>query len=857
MTIIGEWLRRIGYLLHRGRHEAALRQEMESHRAMLGEPRAFGNTLQMREASRDVWGWGWLDAIVRDLRVAARGLRRTPVFTLVTIASLVLGLAITATTVSVLNAYLIRSLPYPDSRQLYHVNYAPPGPWEPSGMTGIDWTSVSDVVEQPIAAAGEEVNIAAGRYSKTIRVVRATRGFVEGLRVGVTRGRPLTAEDFSGRSERVALIGHALWRDSFGSDPGVIGQVVRGESDARPGVPQTYVIVGVLPSTFYFGRDSRTALDLLTTEASPLRTYMVRLREGVPPRLAEQRLTEAARRAATGPIPGDWRGVTLESAHERYVGSLRPIILGVTVAAVLVLVIVCANVAVLMLLRAMQRQKEVAVRLALGCGRGDIARMLLAEASIIGVTAVTLGLALTGALLTSLAPVIETELGRPSPRVGAIAIDSNVLAIVGGIGLLIIVAISLAPMMSWGQRLMNALRQDGRTASDGPSMRRLRQGLIAFEVAGALLLLVGCGVMIRSVAQMMSTDLGFEPNGLRSSRVMLRVRNYPDAAAYTRFHTEYVKRVRETTATTMVYSSWPPFAAAPAVRIETDAGANTNASSINVSPGYFSIFKIAVQQGREFTDADTASGADVAVISETLARRLWPTGDALGRRVRSIEPTPRGPTAGPWRTVVGIAGDVRQGYDDPEQADFYTPRIPDGRYGSFYIRTDRQQASLFDDLRSAAASLDPETVINEPRFVSEANRALSGTRFITMLLTAFAGASALLAMLGIYGVTAYAVQQRHKEVAIRVALGASGSAIVNIFLRDGAMLVGAGTIAGLIGGVMLSRVLRNQVFGVQSFDFLTYVAAAVLLLAAGLFAAWWPARRAASTDPVSALNAGQ
>lgn len=854
MTIIGQWLRRIGYLLNRGRREAALREEMDAHREMLGESRAFGNTLQLREQANDVWGWGWLDAIVRDLRVAARGLRRTPVFTLVTIASLVLGLALTATTVSVVNAYLIRSLPYPDSRQLYHVMYAPPGPWEPSGMTGLDWTSASDVVEQPIGAAGEDVHVAAGGYSSSIRVLRANRGFVEGLRVGVSLGRPLTAEDFSGRSERVALMGYALWRDRFGSDPNVIGQVIRGESDARPGAAQTFLVVGVLPRGFYFGRDSRTAVDLLTPEPSPVRTYMVRLRPGVPQALAEQRLTEAARRAATGPIPGDWRGVTLESAHERYVGNLRPIILGVTVAVVLVLIIVCANVAVLMLLRATQRQKEVAVRVALGCSRRDIARMLLAEASLIGIVSLVSGLALTAFLLTSLSPLIETQLGRPAPRAGGIAIDTTVVVIVGMIGVLIVLSISLAPMMSWGRRLMQALRLDGRTASDGPSMRRLRQALIAFEVAGALLLLVGCGVMIRSVTQMLSTDLGFDPNSLRASRVALRARSYPDAAAFTRFHTEYMKRVAETTGSPMAYSSWPPYVVAPVVRVETETGVNTNAGGVNVSPGYFSVFGIAVRQGRELTSDDAASGSPVVVISETLAKRLWPNGDALGRRVRSIEPTPNGPTAGPWRTVVGIVGDVRQAYDDPEQADFYTPRIPDGRYGSFYVRTDRQQAELFNDLRSAAATLDPDAVINEPRFVAGDDRALAGTRFITMLLTAFAIASALLAMLGIYGVTAYAVQQRHKEVAIRVALGASRSAIVNIFLREGAMLLIGGTVVGLIGGVMLSRVLRNQVFGVQSFDVMTYAVATFLLASAGFLATWWPARRAIDADTVAALN---
>lgn len=315
-----------------------------------------------------------LDAIVRDLRFAARGLRRTPVFTFVATLSLALGLALTTSTVSVVNAYLIRSLPYPEADRLHHVRYAPPGPWEPHGMTGLDWKSVEDVVEFAIASSGESFHVTDSGYARSLRGLRVTRGFVDGLGVSVTTGRRFTEQDFVAGSEPVALIGHSLWRDRFGSDPGAIGRLIRGEAESRPGRPETFRIVGVLSPGFYYGRDSRTSVDLLLPHTSPVRTYMVRLRDGIPPAAAQRRLTEAARRAATSPIPADWTGVQLESAHERWVGSLRPVLLGVTVAVSLVVVIVCANVAVLMLLRSMQRQKEVAVRLALardgGTSRG-------------------------------------------------------------------------------------------------------------------------------------------------------------------------------------------------------------------------------------------------------------------------------------------------------------------------------------------------------------------------------------------------------------------------------------------------------------------------------------------------------
>ena len=851
---MAEWLRRVWYLLNRGRLEDALQQEMEAHRELMGEPLRFGNTLRMREQSRDVWGWAWLDALVRDVRFAARGLRRSPLFTLVATLSLALGLALTTSTVAIVNAYLIRSLPYPESDRLYHVRYAPPGPWEPAGMTALDWTSVADVVEFPISASSESFYVADGGYTQSLRGMRVTLGFVEGLGVGVSAGRRLGAQDFTGGSEPSALVGYALWRDRFGSDPGAIGRLIRAETESRPGNAETFRIVGVLAPGFYFGRD-RTSIDLLVPHPAPIRTYMVRLREGVLPATAERRLTEAARRAATSVIPNDWSGVVLESARDRWLGSLRPVLLGITVAVSLVLVIVCANVAVLMLLRSLQRRKEVAVRLALGSGWRHIARMLFAETGIICLLALGTGIATTALLLGGLSPAIETQLARPAPSAAGITIDTTVLAIVGGVGLLAAMALSLVPLTSWGRRVTNALQQDARIATEGRPMRHLRSGLIAFEIAGSLVLLIACGLMVRSVVHMMNTDLGFDPVGLNASRIMLRARNYPAPAAYRSFHERFAASVTTMTGSKVVFSSWPPFVPPPEHLIEPDAGdAGVSGGTISVSAGYFTTFGIAIRQGREFTAAEASTEAPVAVISETLARRLWPTDGALGRRVRNVERTPGGSIPGPWRTVVGIAADVRQTYDDGERGDFYMARMPDGRFGTFYVRSSRPGPVLFEHLQRAAAEIDRDAVINPPRLVVGDDRTLAGTRFLTWMLAAFTAVAAFLAMLGIYGVTAYAVQQRQKEVAIRTALGASRRALIGIFLHEGAGLLGVGTVVGLVGGVAGSRVLGNQVVGVQPFDPSTYAIACALLLVAGFLATLIAARAVSVVNPVSALN---
>src|SRR5688572_8202230 len=509
MSFIGESFRRVWYLLNRDRVDAELRREMEDHRAAMGDPRQFGNPRRLREDAHDVWGWGWLDHLARDFRLAIRTLRRTPGFTLVGVTSLAVGFALTASTVAVLNAYLLRSLPYAEADRLYNVRYAPPGPWEPGNIQALDWRSVEDVVEFPITAAGDTFYVADGGFTQTVRGLRTGLGLIEGLGVRAALGRTLAAPDFKPSSDRVALMGYALWRDRYGSDPSMLGRQIRTEQETG-GRVESFQIVGVLPPDFYFGRDSSARADLVIPLTEPRRTYMVRLREGVPPAFAEQRLTEAARAVATG-LPAAWSGVQLDSAHERYVGPLRPVLTGITVAAGLVLVVVCANLAVLMVLRAVRRQKEIAVRAALGAERRHIARMLVAEGAVLCVTALGLALVLTRWLLGALAPVIETELGRPAPGgASAIAVDGTVLVIVGTVGVLVALGLPFLPLLTpWQRRLAEALRTVGTSATDARMLRHLRSGLIAFEIAGTLVLFIGCGLLLRSAVTMLRTDLGF------------------------------------------------------------------------------------------------------------------------------------------------------------------------------------------------------------------------------------------------------------------------------------------------------------------------------------------------------------
>lgn len=785
-------------------------------------------------------------------------LRRSPAFIYGVIAPLSLAFSLAIITVAVVNAYLIQPLPYPAADRVYHVMYAPPGPWEPRGLSGMDWASVSDVVEYPMATAADTFFMTEGATAGPLRGRRVTFGLLAGLALQPSAGRLLVERDFQNAGEPSVLIGNSVWRDRFGSDPAAIGRLLRTETET--GRAEQFRIAGVLPRGFYIGGDSTQPIDLVVPmDDSARRYYMVRLRAGVPLSLAERRLTEAALRVATD-LPSDWSGVHLESAQERYAGRFRPVLIGITVAAGLLLLIAFANVAVLVVLRTARRQKEIALRLALGATNGRLLWLLAAETiTLLGIS-LSIAWFISRSALTILAPLIESQLGRPAPGgTASIAVDATVLLIVGAAGILAIVGFTLLPLALLRQgRLAIVLQRTATTITDGIGMRRLRSTMLVVEVATTLLLLVGCGIMLRSVATMVRTDLGFEPHQLARARITLRPVDYADPRAFMHFFARFIERAAAASAP-VVFSSWPPFADFPedAIEVEGRDGHVLNAGYANVGPNYFSTLRIALRSGREITSSDVSSSAAVAVISESLAKRLWPQGDALGRRIRRVEVTARGPQPpGPWQTVVGIAADVRQSYGDMNVHDIYSPWIPSIRYGSFWTRTARPLASDSRLLQAVAREIDPHAVVNDLRAVDDENRELAGATFLSLILAGFAVVAATTVVLGIYGVTAYSVQQRERELAIRMALGAGRASVEALLLRESGAVLIAGLVVGLGGAVAAARVLEHQVFGVRKFDVSTFAATSALMAVTWLAATWWPARRASQKDPAVSLKEG-
>ena len=792
----------------------------------------------------------------RDFRHAVRLLRRAPGFSLAIVVSLGLGFAITATTMAVVNAYFLRALPYPAADRLYNVLYARTGELQPQRLAAVDWTALGDVVDIALASDPDVLYLTDSGYTQSAPCSHVTAGYLEGLGVHPALGRTFRDADIADGAEPVVLISQALWRDRFDLDPNVIGRRVRAYSAESEQATATMTIVGVLPAEFW---TSRRVDVLLPLRPGVVPAYMVRIREGVPMDHAERRITEQTRAAATA-IPAQWGGVRLQSVREQYVTDVRPVLRAVSVAAGLVLVIACANVALLMLLRATRRQKEVALRTALGAGRADVLRMLVTEACVLSAAAFATGLALTALTLRALAPLIEQNLGRRVPGgPSAITIDATVVGVVAALGVGIALALSLAPLLStWRTDLFGVLRRDGQGGIGSLTGRRARSILTAAEVAGALALLVGCGVMVRTVWNLTRTDLGFNTAHVARAQFSLPSQPYADRIALLNFYDRLLERMDSSTS----LADWPSFAQPVRHPIEiegTDVATTSDlrVGVMSVTGTYFQTLGMRVTDGRFFEAADRAGAEPVAVISEALARRLWPNGGAVGRRIRTAEePSVRAPLT-IWRTIVGVTANVRQTFTDDDLLDIYIPFLQaPNRFASLYLKTDASLSSWFGHLRTVVGEINPEiAVAASPPLESSANDLLARPRFLAALMTGFGVFAALLAVLGIYGVVSYGVQQREREIAIRMALGATAGGVTTMFVKHGAGILAAGMVLGLIAASGVTRMLQAQLHGVGPFDTLSLVVTTAALGGAGLVATWWPARRAARRNPLDALKA--
>jgi predicted permease len=793
---------------------------------------------------------------VSDLRVVIRTLGRTPGFAVAAIGALGLGMATTIAALLLAKAYLFTALPYPAADRLYDVRYAVPGQQSPAGMEALDWSSLGDVAEQQIAWDLDAFYLIGGERAEMVPGAWVTPGFIDGLGVQPAIGRGLDASAFTPGAGNPALISHRLWTSRFAADPAILGRTFSAYVSDRPQEAETFTIIGVLPAGFWH---VNVYTDVIVPLRAPTYPYMVRVREGVTADQLGARIGALVRSGARR-VPDRWTPQVTPS-HSLYVQSVRPIVRAISIAAALVLVVACANVAGLLIVRATRRQRELAVRAALGAGRIRIARLLLAEALVLGGCATALALWTAHLLLGSLAPAIQQLLGRRVPGgLEAFALDAWSVAGALLVGLATVLICTLVPLATLARpALAGALQSSGRSSTEGVASRRLRASLIAFEIAVSLALLGGSALMLRTVVGLTAVDLGFAADRVLLASITLRQNRYPDAAA----RHAMLERMTSSLAALPgaqalgLTTAWPmQQPRLVAVSADSSSTRSGNAGLHMVNDGYFDALKIQLAAGRAFTSSDRAGSAPVALISESLARRLWPSGDALSRAVIVDEDRGGEQPAPLPRAVVGVVRDVRQGPQDVDLADVYLPMLQSpGRFAFVLLRTDGDPSASVSALRAAFRELDPEIAVQNARPLQAViEESAARPRAVAWLLSSFAMMATALALIGVFGVVSHAVRQREREIAIRMALGADPARLTRFFLRQGLTVLGLGLIVGLAGAIGTGRLIESQLFGVSAADPLALAGAAAAFAAIGIAAIWWPSRRAAATDPARALR---
>jgi putative ABC transport system permease protein len=845
-----------------GREEATRRARREF--GDVERTRAYCERMSQRLARRRLRRRMLAD-VAYDARHALRGMRRSPGFTVVAVLIMALGIGATSAVFSVINAVVLRPLDYPDPQRLLQI-------WETNRRVGSledpvspvdlrDWRAQSETLESIAGYGYQALAISGDGRPERLVAIETTADFFTALAVEPALGRSLEPGE-EGPQHRVAVLSDRLWRGRFGADPSVIGREI-----TLAGLP--YLVVGVMPRGFAFPSAAELWVPYTFDVGQLSRGQhflfaLARLRAGVSLRRARAEMEGiAARLESEYPQYNANQGINLVPLQEEIVGgSARPlwIVFG---AVAFLLVIACGNVGNLLLVRAAGRSGEIAIRRALGAGGWRLARQLLVEGVALALVAGSLGILATASLLDVLVNVIPINL----PRSADIAIDVRVLtfsllvAVLTGIGFGLVPALHIAGT----RRGVAKITRSGSRATVGRGVRWLRDVLIVAEVALTLILLVTAGLLIANVGQLRAVDPGFRAEGVLTARIALPPEEYPGPGARTLF----VERLREEIGALPGIVSFGtvdslPFSGSRSTSsfdIEGDIDEPTEprtADRREVTPGYFDTMDIALLRGRRIEPTDDASAPPVVVVNATFARRFFPEGDALGRRVQVGGPEETALYGEPvWREIVGVVDDII--HDDLKSdaaAEMYLPypQHPSTRL-SLAVRTRGPPAEFVDTLRDAVLAVDADQPLYGVLSMdTRLETFLALDRASAWTLAVFSSIALLLAVLGIYSVVSYAVAQRTHELGVRRALGARTLDIVRMVLRQAMTRVGAGLLLGLGGAMIVGRAVRTLLFNVDTGDPAALTLPAALLTAAALLACLVPTLRALRIDPANALR---
>jgi putative ABC transport system permease protein len=844
--------------------------------------RVFGNVTRTRERVWELRPTAWLDSLRQDLRYALRTLRRSPGFTTVAVLSLAIGIGATTAIFSVVHAVLLRSLPYRDPERLVRI-------WEtnPRRRMAQDRVTVSPVnflgwsrnhpnLFEAVAASTSGLNqtLTLTGYGEPLKLLsdRISADFFRVLGAQPLLGRTFFPEEERPGQDEVVLLSYGLWQTRFGADPQVVGRSITLDS-------RNYCVIGVLPPGFrspdrltspdnsYLLRPLTFQADQWTDRGQHFLNVVARLRPDATLEQAQTVLSGVARQVEHEFPERDrgW-GVRVVPLQADVVGSVRRTLLVLLGAVAFVLVIACANAANLLLARAGVQAREMAVRAALGAGRSRLVRQLLAQSLLVGLAAGALGvlLAFWGAgVLLEWAP-------KSIPRLEESSVDLPVLGFALLVSLVTGVVFGLAPALQASRPDLNeALKETGRSSTGSSSTSRFRSALVVMEVAVAMVLVIGAGLLVRTFRAIQSVDPGYRPENVLIMDIAPPSTKYQEPFERVAFFQQVLERAGAVPGVRVaaVVSHFPlggTGGGSFAIEGRTPRDPRDwDAEFRSISLDYFRALSIPLLEGRWFTAQDGSGSVPVAVINQTMARRFWPNGSSLGKRIRR---GPHGmmppPGMMPWITVVGIVGDVR--HDGPTRATyaeaylpyqqpFAAPRFPFPR--ELVVRTDIDPTSLVPALQREVWAVDKDQPVSRVRTLKGLHgNSMSQQRFNMLLVSLFGAMGLLLAAVGIYGVLSYLVARRIHEIGIRMALGAQRGRILRMVVAQGMGLAVLGVALGVAAALGLTRVLSTLLFGVRPTDPITFTAVAVLLLGVALAACYIPAWRATRIDPMAALR---
>ena len=805
-----------------------------------------------------------MSTLLQDLRYALRILANKPAFTVVAILTLALGIGANTAIFSVINAVLLKPLPYPQADRLVFLSEASEQiPGMSIAMANFnDWVAQNNVFASMVAFQNNDAAMSGRAEPERLRLRRISAGFTPTLHPEILIGRTLTPDDDKVGAARVVVLGEGLWERRFGRDPKILGQNLT--IDAEP-----YTVIGVFSSRLHGSvrqTDLFTSLwryeDTLGGEANrgshPGIYAYARLKPGVTVAQAQSEMKSIALRIdQLHPASNGKNTITVQPLLQAIVEDVRPSLLVLMAAVGFVLLIACANIANLQLARATERHRELAVRMALGAGHTRLVRQMLTESVVLALAGGVLGLVLAVWVTAALARSVPAGV----PRLGEISLDRSVLLFSLALSLLTGILFGIFPALQASRaNVHDALKEGGRSAGTSGKRANIRDVLVAAEVAVSLILLVGAGLMTKSLWHVLQADSGVAPAHVLTAQFSLPNKYYESPAkrrAFVQALTAKLQALPGVEAAGVkqpLLGGWQS-AYLIAGRPTPDPAFVPSADIGRVTPDAMRAVGMRLLQGRFFDPHDSENGQPICIVDDTFAKQAFPNDNPLGKLIsKDGIPQPGRPTV--WRTIVGVVAHVKNyGVDQPSRVEIYVPLAQDPTDGAIVLRSAADPGVLSSGIRSAVQSLDPNLPVYEVRSLDDIIADNSSSRRLAVtLIGSFAVLALLLAGIGIYGVISYLVTQRRQEIGIRVALGASAHNVLSMVLQQGARLAAYGIAAGLVGAFILTRLITGLLFNVRAFDATIFAAGIIVLAALVLLACWLPARRATRIDPLVALR---